>query len=331
MTVLASANAHAVFANAYATVQFGVAQTGFFGANNADFEFNNNGNLDVTAVANADGIFAHAGAYVTGGGITQYATANGGLHSANVAVNNSADGVINIGATANANAVAFGYATAYLSDGISQQVHGNGGADASAAINNDGAINITAAAHVGAGTYTTGAYNTVVTSGPFVGSAQATINNAIVQDVDSTGNAYTTGNASALIANDGTISINAQADAFASETDSRTPSRTRTTSFRSMPMRARATPTQHHRRRLDRHRRDRDRRRRLVHQGHRRDRDDRRRRLRPGHGLYQQCRRSVGLRLGRGRRRREHRADGSDRHPCQRQGDRRLRGGQRGT
>ena len=93
MTVLASANAHAVFANAYATVQFGVAQTGFFGANNADFEFNNNGNLDVTAVANADGIFAHAGAYVTGGGITQYATANGGLHSANVAVNNSADGV----------------------------------------------------------------------------------------------------------------------------------------------------------------------------------------------------------------------------------------------
>ena len=33
----------------------------------------------------------------------------------------------------------------------------------------------------------------------------------------STGNAYTTGNASALIANDGTISINAQADAFASD------------------------------------------------------------------------------------------------------------------
>src|SRR4029079_3338467 len=126
------------------------------------------------------------------------------------------DGVINIGATANVHGSGSATANAYVTDAIKQYATGFNGADANVTLTNDGDINISAIANADGVAYDTGTGTTI--TGPFRAHAVATIDGGIVQNAYATGaNAYDTGDAAALIANDGTIGIHAVAHSTATK------------------------------------------------------------------------------------------------------------------
>ena len=224
LTVVASAQQHELFtlgqANAY--VSFGATQiaTGFDG--NASANIHNYGSMNVDAVATATAGFGIADAHVLNG-LHQSADAAGTGAAASVGITNEADGVIDVHAEANANVWDFeaqanatvGGITTYSSSyaAISQKAFGDSGADANATITNGGAIDIAAIAHAGA----------YVSEGlwaqtPAYATAHANVVGGIYQRAAAYGtNTYDTGDAAALIANNSTIGVNANADAVATK------------------------------------------------------------------------------------------------------------------